>query len=364
MDLKISPRGRFEIDSGRFTIVTDRSELLSQYLRAAITDQLRSDTFPTITATHLSQNSRLTDFKLEAQRRIVSLVSNSSFAYDFELTGISVDIQRVTEDSILVSISYNNGSTNTAIVNYSVNGGRLELEEELDSPYFISGEARLIEEEVSSSEFIEEIDVSCEPAGAMYICEQGEEPGSENITIPFAAIPELERIIAKNVEIDGEIYATLGSRKSRHIGIVYGGDSEDVSVLENQSSGVYDSIFLGSVLKNKGTNFKVTAVERVSGNILLIKYIPSVEDWLIEVSTEEQSEVVVRVTSIEAIDICGTYFYQDSKAVTQVDNYSFPNEAIRGRKFYRLSSILSPGVYSVYYTGLVKSRYNGSIEEG
>lgn len=357
MDLKISPRGRFEIDSGRFTIVTDRSELLSQYLRAAITDQLKSDTFPSITASHLSENSRLLDFKLEAQRRIVNLVASSPFAYDFELTGIGVNIQRVNEDSILVSISYDNGSSNSVIVNYSVNGGRLELEEELDTPYFSNGEVRLIEEEVSSSEFIEEIDVSCEPAGVMFICEQGEEPDSENLTIPFAAIPEMDRIIAKNVMIDDEIFPTLGSRKSRFFSVPTDSEAPIVDSL------YLDSILLGSVLKNRGTNFKVTGVEQVSGDIRLIKYIPSIEDWLIEVSNNNQSEVVVKITFIEAIDICGTYFYQDSKAVTQVDNYSFPNEAIRGRKFYRLSNILSPGIYTVYYTGLVKSRYNGSIEE-
>jgi hypothetical protein len=48
----------------------------------------------------------------------------------------------------------------------------------------------------------------------------------------------------------------------------------------------------------------------------------------------------------------------------QVDNYAFPNESVRGRKFYILEGILSPGVYTLYYRGIVKNRYNGSIEEG
>ena len=109
MDLRISPRGRFEIDNGRFSIVTDFSELLSQYLRAAITDQLRSDTFPSITASQISDNGKLLDFKLESQRRIVELVAGSPFAYNFDISAINVDIERVGLDSILISISFNNG---------------------------------------------------------------------------------------------------------------------------------------------------------------------------------------------------------------------------------------------------------------
>lgn len=357
MDLRISPRGRFEIDNGRFSIVTDFSELLSQYLRAAITDQLKSDTFPSITASQISENARLLDFKLEAQRRIVELVAGSPFAYDFDISGITVETQRVGQDTILISISYNNGSTNSVVVNYSINGGRLELEEELESPYRLNGDIRLIEEEISASDFVEEIDVSCEPAGSLYVCEQGAEPKFEDIVIPFAAIPEMDRIIAKNVTIDDQTYLTLGSRKSRFLSA----PSDPNEPIADEL--FLDSIFLGSVLKNRGTNFKVTGVQQISGDIRIIRYIPSVDDWLIEVSNEGQSEVTVRVNYIEAVDICTTYFYQDSKTVTQVDNYSFPNEAIRGRKYYRLNNILSPGLYTIYYTGIVKSRYNGSIEE-
>lgn len=357
MDLRISPRGRFEIDNGRFSIVTDFSELLSQYLRAAITDQLRSDTFPSITASQISDNGKLLDFKLESQRRIVELVAGSPFAYDFDISGINVDIERVGQDSILISISYNNGSTNSVAVNYSINGGRLELEEELGFPYRLDGEIKLIEEEISASDFVEEIDVSCEPAGALYVCEEGVEPRFENITIPFAAIPEMDRIIAKNINIEDENYAVLGSRKSRFL------SSPDNADEPTSDSLFLDSIFLGSVLKNRGSNFKVTDVQQVSGDIRLIRYIPTVDDWLIEVSNEGQTEVVVRVNYIEAVDVCTTYFYQDSKTVTQVDNYSFPNEAIRGRKYYRLNNVLSPGLYTIYYTGIVKPRYNGSIEE-
>jgi hypothetical protein len=363
MDLRISPRGRFEIDNGRFSIVTDFSELLSQYLRAAITDQLRSDTFPSITASQISENGRLLDFKLEAQRRVVELVAGSPFAYDFDISGITVETQRVGQDSVLVSISYNNGSTNSVVTNYSINGGRLELEEELGAPYRLDGEVRLIEEEISASDFIEEVDVSCEPAGSLYICEEGAEPKFEDIIVPFAAIPEMDRIIAKNVIVDDTIYFSLGSRKSRHISIPYGGDIEDQSGLEDSTENAYDSIFLGSVLKNRGNSFKVTGVEQVAGDIRLIRYIPSVDDWLIEVSNENQVQVTVRVNYIEAIDICSTYFYQDAKTVTQVDNYSFPNESVRGRKYYRLNNVLSPGLYTIYYRGIVKPRYNGSIEE-
>jgi hypothetical protein len=358
MDLRVSARGRFEISNGGFSVVTDRSELLSQYLRAALTDQLRSDTFPSIRAADVSVASKLGEFKLESQRRIVDLISRSSFAYDFDLNNIQVDIERTNTDSILVRIVCNNGSDNNVLVSYSINGGRLELDEELDSPYLLSGSVKLIEEELITNTFTQEIDVSCEPAGLLYVCDKGVQPVTEEITVEFKNIPNLDRIIAKNVEIDGIIYPTIGAKDSIILSLSTNGESGGVS------SNAFDSILISSVMKNRGTNFKITNVTAVSGDIRLIKYISSIEDWVIEVSTEGQDRVIVSVESIEALEKTGRFIYQDAKAVTQVDNYSFPNEAVRGRKFYILNTILSPGVYVVYYKGIVKNRYNGSLEEG
>jgi hypothetical protein len=358
MDLRVSPRGRFEIANGRFSIVTDRSELLSQYLRTAITNQLESDVFPSIRAADLDVPSALAEFKLEAQRRIIDIISRSPFGYDFNPSNIELSVEKITSDSILVRILYLDGSDITVITNYTLAGGRLELEEELDPPYLMDGSVRYIEEEVVSNNYIEEVDVSCEPIGPLYVCNKGAKPITENITLQFKAMPDLDRIIARNVDIEGIIFDTIGSKSSRMFHISVSG-SED-----NLFSPGYDSILLSSFLKNRGTNFKILNVSADSGDIRLIRYIPSIEDWLIEVSTEDQDSVSVNVESIEAVDKSSTYVYQDAKSVMQVDNYAFPNESVRGRKFYILEGILSPGVYTLYYRGIVKNRYNGSIEEG
>lgn len=359
MDLRVSPRGRFEIANGRFSIVTDRSELLSQYLRTAITNQLESDVFPSIRAADLDVPSALAEFKLEAQRRIIDIISRSPFGYDFNPSSIELSVEKITSDSILVRILYLDGSEISIITDYTLAGGRLELEEELDPPYLMDGSVRYIEEEVVSNDYIEEVDVSCEPIGPLYICNKGVKPVNEVISIQFKAIPDLDRIIARNVNIDGIIFDTIGSKSSRMFHISISGSEDNLF-----SSLSYDSILLGSFLKNRGTNFKILNVTAGSGDIRLIRYIPSIEDWLIEVSAENQDSVTVNIESIEAVDKSSTYVYQDAKSVMQVDNYAFPNESVRGRKFYILEGVLSPGVYTLYYRGIVKNRYNGSMEEG
>lgn len=356
MDLRVSPRGRFEIASGKFSIVTDRSELLSQYLRTAITNQLESDVFPSIRASDLDVPSALAEFRLESQRRILDIISRSPFGYDFNPSNIELSIDKITSDSILVKILYLDGSDVTVVTDYTLAGGRLELEEELDPPYLMDGSVRYIEEEVVSNDYIEEVDVSCEPIGPLYVCNKGVKPTSENITIQFKAMPDLDRIIARNVTIDGIVFDTIGSKTSKMFHLVNG-------ETDSQTAG-YDSILASSFLKNRGTNFKVLNISAGSGDIRLIRYIPSIEDWLIEVSTEGQDSVAINIESIEAVDKSSSYIYQDAKSVMQVDNYAFPNESVRGRKFYILDGILSPGVYTLYYRGIVKDRYNGSMEEG
>lgn len=360
MDLRISPRGRFEIDRqvGGYSVVTSLSENLSQYLRAAITDQLKSNTFPSIRAADIARADKLAEYKIDAQRRIIQLVLNSPFSSDFNQESIQVDVARSQRDSISITIRYFGGNADEVLVNYSVDGGRLVLDEELDIPYVSDGEERLIEEEVVIVDQSVELDVSCEPTGVLYICDEGVSPSTEQTTINFKDIPDIERRIAKNVTIDGILFSTLGSRTSPLVHI--GGDSIDNPEIYQ---GLFDSIFLSTLIKNRGTNFKITGVLPVTGDIRLIRYIPSVEDWLIEVSSENQSSVVVEIASIEAIDTSDRRFYTDAKSSTPVDHYPFPNEAVRGRKYYALDNVLNPGRYTCYYKGLVKPRYNGSIEE-
>lgn len=359
MDLRVSPRGRFEIDpqTGGFSVVTDISENLSQYLRAAITDQLSSDTFPSIRAADIGKASKLAEFKLEAQRRIIQLVLNSPFAYDFNEDSIQVEATRSQTDAVLVSIRYLGGTSSEILTNYAVDGGRLVLDEELDSPYIMIAEERLIEEEIVVTDQVEELDVSCEPNGPLYICAVGTNPQVENLTINFKDIPDIERRVAKNVGIDGNTYPSLGSKSSY---IVHLGSSGIDNPLVQ---GVYDSILISTLIKNRGINFKITDIQPVSGDIRYIRYIPEIEDWLIETINEGQDSITVAVSSIQVVETADRFFYRDAKAVTQVDRYPFPNEAVRGRKFYILDNILNPGTYTCYYKGLVKPRYNGSLEE-
>lgn len=360
MDLRISARGRFEIDRqvGGYSVVSSLSENLSQYLRAAITDQLKSNTFPSIRAADIAKSDKLAEYKIDAQRRIVQLVLNSPFSSDFNQESIQIDVQRSQQDSLAISIRYFGGDAGEVLVNYSVDGGRLVLPEELDIPYISEAEERLIEEEIVVTDQVTELDVSCEPTGTLYICDEGVSPSSEQITISFKDIPDIERRIAKNVNVDGITFPTLGSKTSALVHI--GGDSIDNPDIY---LGLYDSIFLSTLIKNRGTNFKITNVIPVSGDIRLIRYISATEDWLIEVSNENQTSVVIEISYIEAIDTSDRYFYSDAKSATPVDQYPFPNEAVRGRKYYLLDNFLNPGRYTCYYKGLVKPRYNGSIEE-
>lgn len=358
MDLRISPRGRFEINpaTGGFSVVTALGENLSQYLRAAITDQLNSNTFPSIRAADISRASKLAEFKIEAQRRVIDLIMSSPFAYDFDPSSIQVSVSRSQSDSISVSIRYIGGDSLEVLTTFSLDGGRLLLDEELDIPFTTRSEERLIEEELVITVPTGEVDVSCEPTGTLYVCDQDTSLKTETIRIPFKDIPDSERRTAKNVTIDDVTYPILGVRSSQ---MVHQGIASDNPLLV----GIYDSILLSTVYKNRGTDLKVTAVEPVSGAVQFVKYIPSIDDWLIEVTNQPGDSIELSVSSIESLDTTDTFSYVDNKTVSPTDRYPFANEATKGRKYYVLTNILNPGTYTLYYKGLVKPRYNGSIEE-
>lgn len=359
MDLRLSPRGRIAIRNGRFDIVTNRNELLSQYLRAALTEDLRSDTFPAIRAAELETTAGINRYKLEIQRRVIETLTSSPFGYDFEPENIEVNIRRTGRDSIAVSITSLSDTPGSVFVSYTVDGGRLQLEEETDPPYVTEGEEKLIEQEVVSTEPVFEIEVSCPPTGPLYICEQGATVEVEDVVIDFANIPNTDRIIKKNVRVAGIEYPSLGQKGS----FTYTGTELEQSELAIPITGV-DGIFLGSVVKNRGPEYKIVNVEPLSGSIRNITFIGDAGDWFIEAYIgQENTPASVRIYGINAVDTAYEYFYSDNKRAIATDTYPFPNEEIRGRKFYKLLNILSPGVYSVYYTGLVRTRYNGSIED-
>lgn len=357
MDLRLTSRGRFTVRDGRFEIVTSQSELLSQYLNAVLTDNIRASTFPSIRASDIRLPSKVGQFKIDVQQRVIEIIRSSPFAYDFEPEFIQVDVERTGDDSVFVGISYNVGNNEEVSTSFTFDGGRLVLPEELERPFLLSSEDRLIEEEVVVIEPTSEIDVSCEPSGPMYICEEGESLQTETLELDLKSFPDQERVIKRAVTLESGFYDTIGSTTSRSI------TELEVSLEGNSTlTKSYDSFIFSTFLKNRGPDFKLVDVRLVSGFANIIRYIPEIEDWVLEVPNTQEF-ITVQIDYLNAVTTAEDFEYSDIKAYGTSEQYPFREEEVRGRKFYKLDTILNPGIYSVFYRGLVKNRYNGSLEE-
>lgn len=357
MDIKLTPRGRFVVSDGRFEMVTSQANLLSQYLNAVLTDNIRANTFPSIRASDVKLPSKIGKFKIDVQQRIIEIIRSSPFSYDFEAQFIQVDVERTGEDSVFVGISYNIGNGEEISTSFTFDGGRLVLQEELERPFFLLGEERLIEQEVVVVEPTDEIDVSCEPSGTMYICEEGESLKTERLEIDLKSFPDQERIIKRNVNLSTGFYDTIGSSQSRSI-TEFAVDPEGNVPLTKS----YDSFIFSTFLKNRGPDFKLVDVRVISGVVNLVRYVPEIEDWVMEVPLTQEF-VTLEIDYLNTVTTAESFSYSDIKAYGTSDQYPFREEEVRGRKFYKLDTILNPGIYSVFYRGLVKNRYNGSVEE-
>jgi hypothetical protein len=357
MDLKLTPRGRFAISNGRFEIITSQSELLSQYLNAVLTDNIRANTFPSIRASEVRLPSKVAKFKIDVQQRIIEIIRSSPFSYDFEAQYIQVDVQRAGEDSVFVGISYSVGNGKEANTSFVFDGGRLVLPEELERPFSVFRQERIIEEEAVVIEPTDEVDVSCEPSGTMYICNEKEGIKTEKIEIDLKSFPDRERIIKRNVELPTGFYETIGSSQSRSIA-EFELDPEGNHLLTKS----YDSFIFSTFLKNRGPNFKLIDVRVISGLVNLIRYVPKIEEWVMEVPLTQEF-VTLEIDYLNTVTTAELFRYSDIKTYGTSDQYPFREEEVRGRKFYKLDTILNPGIYSVFYRGFVKDRYNGSIEE-
>lgn len=355
MDLRLTSRGRFTVRDGRFEIVTSQSELLSQYLNAVLTDNIRASTFPSIRASDIRLPSKVGQFKIDVQQRIIEIIRSSPFAYDFEAEFIQVDVQRTGDDSVFVGISYNVGNNEEVSTSFTFDGGRLVLPEELERPFLLNSEDRLIEEEVVVVEPTSEIDVSCEPSGPMYICEEGESLQTETLELDLKSFPDQERVSKRNIIIDGILYLTLGLSSSKSL--LESADSH--LAIEDDS---IDSFIFSTFLKNRGPDFKLVDIRVVSGVANIVRYIPEIEDWVLEVPNTQEF-ITVQIDYLNAVTTAEDFEYSDIKAYGTSEQYPFREEEVRGRKFYKLDTILNPGIYSVFYRGLVKNRYNGSLEE-
>lgn len=356
MDIKLTPRGRFTVENGRFATVRNTTELLSQYLNAVLTDNIRSNTFPSIRAADIKLPSKIGQYKLEVQQRIIEIIKASPFSYDFESEYVQVIVERSGEDSIFIGISYDKGDQELVSAGFTFDGGRLVLEEEVDSAYNSEFTIRTIEEEVVVISPTDEVDVSCEPFGPLYICPEGTGLITEKIELDLKSYPDQERVIKRNVELSSGTYTTLGSSTSRSI-------NSDISDPEGSGGSNSDSFLMGTFLKNRGVNFKLIDIRVVSGTVNLLRYIPEIEDWLLEVPVTQEF-VTLEIDSLEAVETAENFEYSDIKSYGTSNQYPFREEAIRGRKYYTLDTILNPGVYSIFYRGIVKNRYNGSLEEG
>lgn len=358
MDIKLTPRGRFTVENGRFATVRNSTELLSQYLNAVLTDNIRSNTFPSIRASDIKLPSKIGQYKLDVQQRIIEIIKSSPFSYDFESEFIQVIVERSGEDSIFIGISYDKGDQELISAGFTFDGGRLVLPEEIESAYDSQSEFRTIEEEIVIIEPTDEITVSCEPFGPLYICPEGTGLITEQIELDLKSFPDQERVIKRGVELVNGFYNVLGSSESR-------------SLLEQEvdpeggylDSKTYDSFLMGTFLKNRGINFKLIDIRVISGTVNLLRYVSEIEDWILEVPITQEF-VTLEIDSLEAVETAENFEYGDIKSYGNSAQYPFREEATRGRKYYTLDTILNPGVYSIFYRGIVKNRYNGSLEEG
>ncbi len=357
MDLKLTPRGNFVIENGGFGVVRTMPELLSQYLNAVLTDRIRSSTFPSLRGEDVKYPSRLSSFRLQVQQGVIDIIKSSPFSYDFEADRVSVTVDRTGNDSIFVGIGYLLGEGEELRTGFTFDGGRLVLPEESEDAYIPSSQSKIIEEEVVILNPTDEIDVSCEPSGELYICPAGNGIKTETLILELKDFPDTERVIKTNLLIDGILYESFGSSQTQAFGLNF----VDGSYIGPETF-THDSFLMSTFLKNRGQNFKLMDVRVLSGNVRLMSNVIEAEDWFFQVDIN-QERITVQIDYLEVVETAQRFFYSDVKTYGMTDQYPFREEAVRGRKYYELDTLLNPGVYSIFYNGLVKNRYNGSLEE-
>lgn len=351
MDLKVTPKGSLIIEDGKLSTISSIEELYQQYLRIAMVNTLSSEVVPSFSLERLA--SEANEFKELLKSSLIEAITSDVFASDIPKNRINVDIAILPGGRIKVTVRLGNApsvSVGFVLESYS---GNLVMDEEKGYTYEPKSELRVVQEEIVAEEPFQEVEVTCEPAGPLFLCSHDATP--EVTTIEFNAENFHNAVRLEDLQ-DTDIMAE-GERLDISLLYLY---NTDPSLLNSQTQGTIKTFLLSNLLKSRTSDERIIRVTP-KRNILAIHYSSRLDDYIIFYHSDTP-ELEVEIETIPILYQCYDFYTVGETTSINKSEFAFPSADIRGRKAYNLGKYFGAGLYTIYYWAKVKTWYNGSME--
>jgi len=373
MDLRLDERGRLAVKNGQIDIVTDKTELIKHYLRAAIYTELTEDDIPTVTFTQLNNIESAAIFKSELQANIINVIERSSFSKDFVSTYIQVNFEIVDNADIKLYITYYPPGNELIedTFTFKKEGGTIYLNDKLYRTHNVLYDQKLIAEEIIIEEPSSEIAVTMEPiSDYAYLTENIPTVINKDVyiqsltTLPSSSfrndnISILGIVLPESNEFTPDLIKTFHTNSN----MISLKSSEFIRKVKPDYKNIKDNIMKAFFLRSLIPNVKSPLISVITDNIGTIEqiyYIPELNDYVC-IIFKEKDEISLTITYIEVLAYSSTYEFVGNY-IDGKETYSSPIEDSCGSKVFKMSKVISEGVYNIYYTGKVKQKYNASLE--
>jgi len=337
-DILLSRKGKLQIENGGLRVSSNKQILLSQYLQAALLYAVRIQDLNLNREIDLQMEDTRAALELQLQYQIVNSIMSTPFNIDFIPTAFRITLSGDRLETARVRIEY--GSDGISIdQDISMKGALIDLNEEELPPYEPKYTLQMIQEEIILDKESDIISVALGADGLAIVSYADKEIEEIEITVDTSTIPEESRhLITINDAADPILVESFESDT----------DVVTLGYMSNWDANALSEIFFRDLIQNNDPNIYPINITDLSNNIYGIRFIESVNDYLIQFR-DIHPVCNIKYTIIdsiaEGIDVVNTDTYQRS----EISMVPFPTDSRRGLRFIKLNKILDPGIYNVFY---------------